>query len=285
MKKLLNKILLLPEAAKKFDEDHGFLLAAGISFNLLLCLIPLILLLLAVIGTYLFTDQDIVDHIRAYMEKAAPTLDPEIMQSIWELIQGRQIVGVLGIGGLIWTSTWVFASLRSALNIVMKAERSRSIVRGKAIDILMIFLVTAFLLVSMALTSFVAFIQNYELPFQIGPILQWILKYILPYFFTYWMFFLIYKIIPNRQIHLKTAMLTALFTSLLWEVAKQFFGWYVLHLSRFPLIFGSLSALVIFVFWVYYSSAILLLGGEAAYLLERGPSDKSVKNRKRTVKI
>jgi uncharacterized BrkB/YihY/UPF0761 family membrane protein len=46
-----------------------------------------------------------------------------------------------------------------------------------------------------------------------------------------------------------------------------------------------LSALVIFVFWVYYSSAILLLGGEAAYLLERGPSDKSVKNRKRTVKI
>jgi membrane protein len=218
------------------------------------------------------------------MEKAAPTLDPEIMENIWKLIRGRRIVGILGIGGLIWTSTWVFASLRSALNIVMKVEKGRSIVRGKAIDILMVFLVTAFLLISMALTSFVAFIQDFELPFYIGPILQWILKYILPYFFTYWMFFLIYEIVPNRRIHFKTAILTALFTSLLWEAAKQFFGWHVLHLSRFPVIFGSLSALVIFVFWIYYSSAILLLGGEVAFLLDKGQSEKEIESR-RTIRI
>jgi membrane protein len=55
----------------------------------------------------------------------------------------------------------------------------------------------------------------------------------------------------------------------LWEVAKQLFGWYVLHLGRFSIIYGSLSALAIFFLWIYYSSVILILGGEVAFLLEK----------------
>jgi membrane protein len=83
------------------------------------------------------------------------------------------------------------------------------------------------------------------------------------------MCFLIYKIIPNRKIQFKTALQAALFTSLLWEVAKQLFGWYVLHLGRFSMVYGSLSTLAIFFFWIYYSSVILLMGGEVAFLLEK----------------
>ncbi len=86
---------------------------------------------------------------------------------------------------------------------------------------------------------------------------------------TFWMFFLIYKLIPNRRIHFKMAFEAASFTSLLWEVTKQLFGWYIMGLGRFSLIYGSLSALIIFVLWVYYSSSILLLGGEVAFLLEK----------------
>jgi membrane protein len=81
------------------------------------------------------------------------------------------------------------------------------------------------------------------------------------------MFFLIYKIIPNKKINFTVALQAALFTSLLWEGAKQFFGWYVLGLGEFTVIYGSLSTLAIFVLWVYYSSTILLLGGEVTCLL------------------
>jgi uncharacterized BrkB/YihY/UPF0761 family membrane protein len=35
------------------------------------------------------------------------------------------------------------------------------------------------------------------------------------------------------------------------------------------MIYGSLSTLVIFFLWIYYSSVILLLGGEVAFFLER----------------
>jgi membrane protein len=84
------------------------------------------------------------------------------------------------------------------------------------------------------------------------------------------MFFLIYKIVPNRKIRWKPALQAACFSSLLWEVAKQLFGWYVTHLGKFSMVYGSLSALAILFLWIYYSSAILVLGGEMAFLLDSG---------------
>jgi membrane protein len=253
----------------KFNDDHGFFLSSGITFNLLICLIPFILLLLALLGTYLYSFREVLNHIRHYMENAFPSLDPKIMNNILRIIRDRKIVGGVGIVGLVWTSTWVFSSLRTALNIVFQVETGRGILRGKGIDLFMVLLAGTFLLISMVLTSGVTFVQGYRFrPFlNMMPIIRFILKYLIPFFFTFWMCFLIYKIIPNKKIRFKTALEAALFTSLLWEVSKQLFGWYVLHLGRFSILYGSLSTVAIFFLWIYYSSVILLLGGEVAFLI------------------
>jgi membrane protein len=265
------RFYFLFEVLKKFNRDHGFFLSAGISFSLLLCVIPFILLLLAFIGTYLYSSQEVMSHLRHYLENIAPSLDPKLMGNVLKIVRDRKVVGILGIGGVIWTSTWVFSSLRTALNNVFQIERDRGILRAKAIDLLMILLAGIFFSVSMALTSVVTFLQSYRFhsTVDIAPILQWILKYLVPFFFTFWMCFVVYKIIPHKKIQFRTALQAALFTSLLWEVAKQLFGWYILHLGRFSMVYGSLSTLTIFFFWIYYSSAILLLGGGFAFLLEK----------------
>jgi len=265
------KILFLLTVLKKFDGDHGFFLSSGITFNLLICLVPFILLLLGLLGTYLYSYREVLNHIQRYFENVFPSLDPRIMKNILRIIRDRKIVGILGIGGLVWTSTWVFSSLRTALNIVFQVEKGRSILRGKAIDLLMILLAGTFLFISMVFTSVITLVQGYRFsPFlDLGPIIRLILKYLVPFFFTFWMCFLVYEIIPNKKIQVRTALQAAFFTSLLWEVAKQLFGWYILHLGRFSMVYGSLSTLVIFFLWIYYSSAILLLGGEVAFLLEK----------------
>lgn len=269
--KVKRKILFLLTVLKKFDDDHGFFLSSGITFNLLICLVPFILLLLGLLGTYLYSYREVLNHIQRYFENVFPSLDPRIMKNILRIIRDRKIVGILGIGGLVWTSTWVFSSLRTALNIVFQVEKGRSILRGKTIDLLMILLAGTFLFISMVFTSVITLVQGYRFsPFlDLGPIIRLILKYLVPFFFTFWMCFLVYEIIPNKKIQFRTALQAAFFTSLLWEVAKQLFGWYILHLGRFSMVYGSLSTLVIFFLWIYYSSAILLLGGEVAFLLEK----------------
>ena len=119
------------DALRKFDKDHGFFLSSGITFNLLICLIPLILLLLALVGTYLYSYREVLNYIRHYLENAFPFPDTRIMNNILRIVWDRKMVGVLGIGGLIWASTWVFSSLRTALDIIFQVKEGRGILRGK----------------------------------------------------------------------------------------------------------------------------------------------------------
>ena len=277
--KTLKNFGLLWKALRKFNDDNGFFLSSGLAFNILINLIPFILLLLAVVGTYLYNDQDVLNHIRAYFRNMAPTLDPKITGSLMDLIENRQIVGILGFAGLLWFSTWVFSSLRIALNIVFRVGKSRGMLKGIAVDLLMILLVGILLLVSMILTSVVTFLQGSQgqIPLAIGPAIQWILKYLLPFILTIGMFFLIYKIIPNKGIHFKSALQAALFTGLLWELAKHLFSMYVVHLADYSLFYGSLSTLVVIVLWVYYSSTILIVGGEYAYFLEEDRQSSKIR--------
>jgi membrane protein len=266
---------LLWKSAKKFDRDHGFFLASGITFNVLIYLIPFTLLMFAMVGKYLYDDQEIIHHIRGYLRSFAPSIDPTVMKNLFDLVQNREVVGILGIGGLVWVSTLVFSALRTALNMVFGVKKGRTILRGLGTDLLMIFWAGVLLLLSMVLTSLVTLIQQFgeRLPFVIpvliGPTLRWVLKYFLPFGFTFLTFFLIYKIIPNAKVHTLSALKAALFASLGWETAKHLFGWYTTHLSRYSVIYGSLSTLIIFFFWVYYSAAILLMGGEFADLLDQ----------------
>ena len=270
LKKILKYFGLLWQALKKFNDDNGFFLSAGIAFNLLINLIPFILLLLALVGTYLYNDQEVLNYIHAYFRDVAPALDPKVTSNLMDVIQNRQIVGILGFVGLLWFSTWVFSSLRIAFHIVFRIEKSRRMLRGIAVDLLMILLVGILLLVSMILSSIGAFLPGFQggIPVAIGPTIQWILKYLLPFSLTVCMFFLIYQIIPNKRVHVKSALQAALFTGLLWEMTKHLFAWYVVHLAEYSFFYGSLSTLVIFVLWVYYSSMILVVGAELEYFLE-----------------
>jgi len=146
----------------------------------------------------------------------------------------------------------------------------------------MIFLAGIALLMSMTLTSGMSLLQSYRLPgaISLAPLIQWILKYPIPFFLTFWMFFWIYEIIPRKKVKIGPALKAALFSSLLWEVARQLFEWYVLHVGKFSVVYGSLGTITILFLWIYYSSAILLLGGEIAVLLdarEDGPKNRKQK--------
>ena len=270
LNKFLKNLGFLWQALKKFSEDNGFFLSSGIAFNILISLIPFIMLLLALVGTYLYNDQDVLNHFRSYSNEVAPTLGPKVMKTLTDVVQNRQIVGIVGFVCLLWISTQIFSSLRIVLDIVFRAEKRRGMLRGIVTDLLMIALVGILLLLSMILSPFVVLLQSYQgrIPVAIGPTVQWILKYLLPFFLTCCMFFLIYRIIPNTRVCIKSAIRAALFAGLLWEMAKHLFDWYVLHLARYSLYYGSLSTLAIFVLWVYYSSTILVVGGEFAYFLE-----------------
>jgi len=58
------------------------------------------------------------------------------------------------------------------------------------------------------------------------------------------------------------------FTSTMFEIAKNVFTTYVAEFNPGSIYTGTLYALVIVVFWVYYAAMIFILGGEVAQVYE-----------------
>ncbi len=82
---------------------------------------------------------------------------------------------------------------------------------------------------------------------------------------------LIYYFIPNAQVRLRDVWVGAVLAGLLWRLAFAGFAWYMAT-SPGSRVHGSVTAVVVFLVWVYMSAVILLYGAEVsaayAHLLE-----------------
>lgn len=56
----------------------------------------------------------------------------------------------------------------------------------------------------------------------------------------------------------------------LWLLAKEFFGIYIQQITRFNVLFGSLSSVCIILLWIFYSAIALLYSVEFMYVLHCG---------------
>ncbi len=78
------------------------------------------------------------------------------------------------------------------------------------------------------------------------------------------------KLFLNVKIKRRYQLLSGLIFCLLWIAARQFFGFYVRHISEIDLLYGSLSSVVLILMWIFYSSMALLFSIEIMHLLHGG---------------
>ncbi len=78
-------------------------------------------------------------------------------------------------------------------------------------------------------------------------------------------FFVLYRLLPSAPVKNRSAFFAALTAGTIWEVAKVGYAHLAAHLVRFDTIYGSLSAIPIFLLWVYASWIVVLFGCRLAY--------------------
>ncbi len=262
-------------------EDNIFFLAGGIAFNILLAVVPFVLLLVWGLATLLnhSADQTVAD-VTAIIDRLLPphdeTAESPVHGLLIDIISARGAIGIYGAVGFIWFSTRLFGSLRSVLADVFDIETERGIVQGKLFDVQITIIATLLLVAYTALSAYLALAttRGVELVARLGfradvmGGLQYLIGRLIAFAFVTTLFFSLYKFLPNRKIRWQTAMLAAAFTSAMFEIAKGLFTAYVAEFNPGSIYTGTLYALVIVVFWVYYAAMIFILGGEVGQVYE-----------------
>jgi membrane protein len=262
-------------------EDNIFFLAGGIAFNILLAFVPFALLLVTGLAYFLNQTPDVSSaEVSALVSRLLPRNPAAggavVSELLTDVIKASGQVGLYGAITFVWFSTRLFGSLRSVLAEVFDIEQDRGIIAGKLFDIRLTITSTLLVVAYTAISAYLAIATTRgiavlratglretvmgQLEYTVGRLVAFVLITV--------MFFGLYKFLPNRRIRAKTAGVAALVASVLLEIARNLFTTYVKSFDPGSLYTGTLAALVILVFWVYYAALIFILGGEVGQVYE-----------------
>jgi len=270
-----------------FNNHHLFLFAGGLAFSLFICIIPIILLLLWGLG-YFLDSAEVETQISTFIDTLIPyeiyaSYAKEIIYGrMKEMIEYRDAAGIAGIVGVFLSASGFFSSTRTILNNVFESTRDHNFIFAKIKDfaiiilvILIFFVSTFFLPVYEALrkaSEGSLNILSFEFTF-FGQITSTLISFIVIFI----LFFVLYRVVPFMKLRVVPLLVGTLWAAVMWEAAKQVFGFYIYNLASYGRIYGAYAVLVVIAFWVYYSSIVFIIGAEISKLYsDRHPDNKKV---------
>jgi len=257
-------------------------MAGAITFNVLLAVVPLILLVAGLTGFLLtarfgYPTPDVVQVLLSQIPLVEGDVDlPQAVGAVLEgLVAERTGFSILGGLVLLWISTRLVATLRVVLREIFHIDdKDRGILWGKLFDFQVVLLGGVLILLNVGVTVAAQTVQAFgvELLGLGGAMAAFFRSTValLLSFGTAWvLFFLLYRYIPPRHIPIRTAAVGATFTAVAYELMKAGFAWYATSVATYTTAYGSLAVAAMLFFWIYYSAAVFIFGGHVARAFEK----------------
>ncbi|HYE58339.1 MAG TPA: YhjD/YihY/BrkB family envelope integrity protein [Rhodothermales bacterium] len=259
-----------------------FLWAQAVAFKVLVSLVPLLLLATGVVGQVLRRDKPF-EVVADFVRDMLPAYESQrILEFIQELAGAAPAVTFVGALTLVVAAVSLMTTLRAVVSSVFREDyhKARTILQGYLFDIRMAGQVGLFLLLTLALTIVIGWLDRASeeaferFIFDAGPLqrlwhsLLHAALLVVPLVLSVGMFAQLYYFVPTPHPPLESVFHGALFAALLWELMKQGFAFYAINAGRFDVgtTFGLVLALV---FWVYFSGLVLCLGALVTLLSEK----------------
>ena len=295
--------VLVYRSVKGFFDDGCSQRAAAISYYVLFSLFPLVIFTVGILGLVLKDEAlqaDVVDSIMENIPLSQDQGRDDVSSALESVANARSgAIGIVGLLALGWSGSAMFGVVRSSLNHVFRVSTPRPIVLQKLLDLGIVLAFAPFFIGSVIATSALRLARTEsedlhflgDLPENLG-MAWWIASTALPITISFVAFFFTYWLIPAKRTHAKYVVAGALLAAMLFEVVKLGFTIYVENFTSYDVVFGSLGAVVAFLFWVYLSANILLLCAEfvsetpdvmAGRFDERQPSSGPQRTKKQKV--
>ncbi|HET7153299.1 MAG TPA: YihY/virulence factor BrkB family protein [Candidatus Kapabacteria bacterium] len=255
---------------RKYTDEHPiYLLAAGLAFNALLCIVPVVLFLFYGLGIWL-EKRSILDVIDGQLHTFIPqdnyraTIINVLRDQIFLIIRNGRVAGLIGLLGSLWTGSTLFASARTALNRVYGFRPERFFFLYKLRDIGMVLVLGILVIAAMCITPFAHVATYYGSSFFSSETNRWLgsaIPFVFSVLFSLVLFFLLYRSLAHHKVETRSAFAGAVTATVLWECAKVVFTFYLMRFTMLGVLYGTYTFLVVAALWIYYSAAVFIIGG------------------------
>ena len=255
---------ILKDGAGNFLVNGDMNMAAAIAFYFILSIVPLLMLTIFVAGFFFGSNPHFIDNLVGLIQKFHPYFSGDILRYLDEIQKNMKVLGSVGIILLTWSSSLIFDSAQTAMNVIFRSDKPRNFLMSKLIAIAMIPVGWVMMLLIIGITYLGAMMERN--PFFLEklnlPLLNVVFGVLLPFLITMVFFAIVYKVIPTVKISWGNAFSAGALFSSMSEAGKHVFTWYISNYAKYRLIYGSLETAMVFIIWVFYVGVMLLLCAE-----------------------
>ena len=251
---------------QQFREDRSFESAGALSYTSLLALVPLMAVMFGVISAFPVFDQWSSDVENYIFSNFVPAAGDVVHDYVTQFVD--RSAGLTGAGTvfLIATAILLMSTIEKSLNRIWRVRTERGPVSRLVVYWAVLTLGPLLVGASLALTSYLAALPLLA-PEIVRGVLQDAALKLAPVLVALVGFTLVFIVVPNRRVRWHHALIGAALSSLMFELAKAGFVWYVTNFPTYERLYGALATIPLFFIWIYVSWVVVLLGASVAAAL------------------
>lgn len=252
-------------------QNDFYGMAAEMGFMMVIGIFPFMLFLTAVFGW--MGNKSLMDPILMFLSTFMPEQAMDLIITVLSeamIFSHGSLMAVIGFCITLVLSTNAMAVVLKGLNRAYKVEETRNFVYTRILALLMVFVDTMVMFLTINLIIFgkviIGFMVTHLHISKVVAITLLTLRWPVAFAALFLMAFLSYYILPdlrgNEQFKRKSAIPGTFFFTIFWLAGSWGFSIYVNNLKTYNMVYGTIGAFAVLMVWLYYTSILILIGGE-----------------------
>ncbi|MGK7395491.1 MAG: YihY/virulence factor BrkB family protein [Candidatus Cyclobacteriaceae bacterium M3_2C_046] len=260
----------LKKTFKSWNQHDPFRLSAVVAYYTLFSLPALLIIIINAAGA-IYGEQAVQGKITAEIETVLGSNTAQQVQTMLSNVSANKSsvwATIISIATLIFGATGAFYQLQKSLDVVWNVKQDpnsgiKKVLFDRATGFGLIIIIAFLLLITLILTTALSVLSDWiqqQLPdFMIY--VFYLVNFLVSLAIITLLFALIFKVLPDVKVPWKAVWMGALFTAILFVVAKFLLGIYF-GMAEPGSVYGAAGSIVLILLWVSYSCMILFFGAE-----------------------
>lgn len=252
-------------------ENDFFGMASEMGFMLCIGIFPFILFLTAIFG--FIGKNSFMGPIFIFMQNIMPTdvinLINTVLNEVFFFTKGG-LVAVLGFCITLFLSTNTLAIVAKGLNRAYKVKETRNFIYSRLLALIMVFVNTLVLFLSITLIVFgkviikffVAYLGMTEHLANIMLFVRWPIAFLTLFLMAYLSYYILPDLSGHEKLRRHSALPGSIFFCISWLLGSWLFSVYINNLHTYNFVYGTIAGFAVMMMWLYYTSILILIGGE-----------------------
>lgn len=233
-----------------FGESQASNFALALAFAGFMSMFPMMLGALSIIGLAI-RDPATEVRVQSLVLQLFPLdAQAELQNALHGVRQSAGLLGIVSIGGLVWSASSIFGTMEFALTEIF-GTKQRDLLRQKLMGLVMMLLLVVAIVVTVAANAAAGFLPSASaapVSFAVGAVVM------------IGLLVMLYRFVPNRSFAIREVMPGALLAGVLIEILSLAFPLYARFAGHFNTYGAQFGLFFLLATWFYLLSELILLG-------------------------